>query len=60
MNFDEATINAVQLKSGFDQLYIEKVLRLLSESEEWCRLVVAHPMLQWKVLNIRKHYGLRT
>ena len=32
--------------------------QLLSESEEWCRLVSSHPMLQWKVLNVRKHYGL--
>ena len=32
--------------------------QLLSDSEEWCRTVAAHPMLQWKVLNVRKHYGL--
>lgn len=32
--------------------------QLLSESEEWCRLVGSHPMLQWKILNVRKHYGL--
>ena len=32
--------------------------QLLSESKEWCRLVASHPMLQWKVLNVRKHYGL--
>ncbi|MBO7328178.1 MAG: nucleotidyl transferase AbiEii/AbiGii toxin family protein, partial [Lentisphaeria bacterium] len=29
MNFDESTINAVHQQTGFDQLYIEKVLRLL-------------------------------
>ena len=29
MNFDEDTINAVHQQSGFDLLYIEKVLRLL-------------------------------
>ena len=29
MNFDEITINAVHQQSGFGQLYIEKVLRLL-------------------------------
>ena len=28
MNFDESTINAVHQQTGFDQLYIEKVLRL--------------------------------
>ena len=33
---------------------------LLSESEEWCRIVASHPMLQWKILNVRKHYGLQT
>lgn len=31
---------------------------LLSNSEEWCKAVTAHPMLQWKVFNVRKHYGL--
>ena len=29
MNFDENTINSVHQQTGFDQLYIEKVLRLL-------------------------------
>ena len=32
--------------------------QLLSKSDEWCQLVASHPMLQWKVLNVRKHYGL--
>ena len=31
MNFDESTINAVHQQTGFDQLYIEKVLRLLAQ-----------------------------
>jgi len=31
---------------------------LLSGEEDWCRIVAAHPMLQWKVLNVRKHFGL--
>ena len=31
---------------------------LLSDSEEWCRCTASHPMLQWKVLNVRKHFGL--
>ena len=33
MNFDESTINAVHQQSGFDQFFIEKVLRLLGISE---------------------------
>ena len=31
---------------------------LLSDSQAWCELVSKHPMLQWKVFNVRKHYGL--
>ena len=31
---------------------------LLSDSPQWCDSVNKHPMLQWKVFNVRKHYGL--
>ena len=31
---------------------------LLSDSQAWCELVSKHPMLQWKVFNVRKHFGL--
>ena len=31
---------------------------LLSDSQAWCELVSKHPMLLWKVFNVRKHYGL--
>ena len=30
-NFEESTINTIHQQSGFDQLYIEKVLRLLGD-----------------------------
>lgn len=44
MNFDESTINAVHQQSGFDQLYIEKVLRLLGILE----LIFSNPRLKDK------------
>ncbi|MBQ9088941.1 MAG: nucleotidyl transferase AbiEii/AbiGii toxin family protein [Lentisphaeria bacterium] len=31
---------------------------LLNNSPTWCEFVSKHPMLQWKVFNVRKHYGL--
>ena len=31
---------------------------LLDASGQWCDSVSKHPMLQWKVVNVRKHYGL--
>jgi len=31
---------------------------LLTDSEEWRSKILTHPMLQWKVFNVRKHYGL--
>ena len=31
---------------------------LLNNSQAWCEIVSKHPMLQWKVFNVRKHYGL--
>ena len=31
---------------------------LLNNSQAWCELVSKHPMLQWKIFNVRKHYGL--
>ena len=31
---------------------------LLYDSKDWCRVVSAHPMLQWKALNVRQHFGL--
>ena len=31
---------------------------LLSDSPQWCDSVNKHPMLRWKVFNVRKHYGL--
>ncbi len=44
MNFDEATVIATQKSTGFDLLYIEKVLRLLDILE----LFFAHPELKDK------------
>ena len=44
MNFDESTINEVHQQSGFDQLYIEKVLRLLGILE----LIFSNPRLKDK------------
>lgn len=32
---------------------------LLTDSEEWRSKILTHPMLQWKVFNVRKHYGLQ-
>ena len=58
-------LTAVLPFSEAEQAFLTSVNRqgeirpqLLSESEDWCRLVASHPMLQWKVLNVRKHYGL--
>jgi hypothetical protein len=31
---------------------------LLNNSQAWCELVSKHPMLQWKIFNVRKHFGL--
>lgn len=31
---------------------------LLTDSQELIDIIKAHPMLQWKVFNVRKHYGL--
>ena len=31
---------------------------LLSDSADWHEKINTHPMLQWKVFNVRKHYGL--
>ena len=33
-------------------------MELLDNSVPWCDAVNKHPMLQWKVFNVRKHYGL--
>ena len=33
-------------------------MELLDNSAPWCDAVNKHPMLQWKVFNVRKHYGL--
>ena len=44
MNFEESTINTIHQQSGFDQLYIEKVLRLLGILE----LFFSHPVLKDK------------
>ena len=44
MNFDESTINTVHQQTGFDQLYIEKVLRLLGILE----LFFSNPVLKDK------------
>lgn len=44
MNFDETTINAIHQQCGFDQLYIEKVLRLLGI----LKLIFSHPILKDK------------
>ena len=44
MNFDEAAINAVHQQTGFDPLYIEKVLRLLGI----LRAFFTHPALKDK------------
>ena len=48
MNFDENTINAVHQQSGFDQLYIEKVLRLLGISE----LIFSDPRLKDSIFTV--------
>lgn len=59
------SVTAVLPFSDAEQEFLTAVNRrgeikpqLLSESETWCRLVGSHPMLQWKSLNVRKHYGL--
>ena len=44
MNFEESTINTIHQQRGFDQLYIEKVLRLL----EILELFFSHPVLKDK------------
>lgn len=33
-------------------------IELLDDSAQWHNAVSKHPMLQWKVFNVRKHYGL--
>ena len=33
-------------------------VELLDNSVPWCDAISKHPMLQWKVFNVRKHYGL--
>ena len=43
-NFDEMTINAVHQETGFDQFYIEKVLRLLAILKTF----FSHPVLKDK------------
>lgn len=43
-NFDEAAVNAVHRQTGFDQFYIEKVLRLLRILENF----FTHPALRDK------------
>ncbi len=31
---------------------------LLTDSQEFTQTILTHPMLQWKLFNVRKHYGL--
>ena len=48
MNFDESAINAVHQQSGFDQFFIEKVLRLRGISE----LVFSDPRLKDSIFTV--------
>ncbi|NMA41979.1 MAG: nucleotidyl transferase AbiEii/AbiGii toxin family protein [Oligosphaeraceae bacterium] len=31
---------------------------LLTDNADWHRMILNHPMLLWKVFNVRKHYGM--
>ena len=48
MNFNESAINAVHRQSGFDQLYIEKVLRLLGILER----IFSNPRLKDSIFTV--------
>ena len=58
-------LNAILTFTAAEQEFLTAVNKqgsikpeLLTDSPEWCELVKRHPMLQWKVFNVRKHYGL--
>lgn len=31
---------------------------LLTDNADWHKMICLHPMLQWKILKVRKHYGI--
>ncbi len=48
---EQCFLNAVNHKG---ELHPE----LLTDSPDFTQAILSHPMLQWKIFNVRKHYGL--